>query len=96
MSGWIMDRMVERAIPPDVEDPDQERIAEEAAENAIRHVVTIACIAGLVVFAALAALLYGFPAESANRSRGGAAVGGCITNRDGGCEAPPGQGGVGR
>ena len=59
MSGWIMDRIVERAIPPDLEDPDQERIAEEAAENAVRHVVTIACVAGLVVFAALAALVYG-------------------------------------
>jgi polyhydroxyalkanoate synthesis regulator phasin len=60
MSGWIMDRMVERAIPPDVDDPDQQRIAEEAAENAIRHVVTISGIAGVLVVAALAALLYGF------------------------------------
>jgi outer membrane murein-binding lipoprotein Lpp len=57
--GWFMDRMVARAIPPDVEDPAQERIAEEAAENAIRHVVTIAGIAGVVVVAVFAALLYG-------------------------------------
>lgn len=57
--GWFMDRMVARAIPPDVEDPAQERIAEAAAENAIRHVVTMAGIAGVVVVAVLAALLYG-------------------------------------
>lgn len=57
--GWFMDRMVARAIPPDVEDPAQERIAEEAAENAIRYVVTITGIAGGVVVAGLAALLYG-------------------------------------
>jgi len=57
--GWFMDRMVARAIPPDVEDSDQERIAAAAAENAIRHVVTIAAIAGGVVVAGLAALLYG-------------------------------------
>jgi hypothetical protein len=60
MLGWIMDRMVERAIPPDVEDRTQERIAQEAAENAIRQVVTVAGIAGVFVFAALAALLYGY------------------------------------
>ena len=60
MAGWIMERMVERAIPPEVEDPDQQRIAEAAAENAIRHVVTIAGIAGVLVVAAVAALLYGF------------------------------------
>ena len=59
MLGWIMDRLVERAIPPDVEDPAQERIAQEAAENAIRHVVMICGIAGVVVVAGLAALLYG-------------------------------------
>lgn len=57
--GWFMDRMVARAIPPDVEDPAQERIAEAAAETAIRHVVTLAGIAGGVVVAGLAALLYG-------------------------------------
>ena len=60
MAGWIMDRVVERAIPPHVEDPDQERIAEEAAENAIRHVLAIAGIAGLIVCAVLAGLLYAF------------------------------------
>jgi hypothetical protein len=48
MSGWIMDRIVARAIPLDVEDPAQERFAEEAAENAIRQVVMISGIAGLV------------------------------------------------
>ena len=59
MFGWLMDRLVERAIPPDVEDPAQEGIAQEAAENAIRHVVMICGIAGVVVVAGLAALLYG-------------------------------------
>ena len=60
MFRWIMDRMVARAIPPDLEDPAQERMAEEAAENAIRQVVAVAGLAGVFVFAALAALLYGF------------------------------------
>lgn len=60
MLRWIMDRMVERAVPPDVEDPAQERIAEEAAENAIRQIGAVSGIAGFLVFAALAALLYGF------------------------------------
>jgi len=52
--------MVERAIPPDVEDPAQERIAQEAAENAIRQFVMVSGIASLFVFATLAALLYAF------------------------------------
>jgi len=60
MFGWIMDRMVERAIPPDVENPAQERIAEEAAANAIRQIAMVSGIAGLFLCAALAALLYGF------------------------------------
>ena len=59
MAGWIMDRMVLRAIPPDVEDPEQERIAEAAAENAIRQTVAVAGIGGLILFGGLAALLYG-------------------------------------
>jgi hypothetical protein len=64
MVGWILDRLVARAIPPDVEDPAQERIAEAAAENAIRHVVTVAGIASVFVLAGFAALLYGFlPSE---------------------------------
>ena len=60
MFGRIMDRMVERAIPPDVEDQAQERVAAEAAENAIRHVVAIAGITGVFVVAVLAALFYTF------------------------------------
>jgi hypothetical protein len=62
MWGRILDRMVEHAIPPDVENPEQERIAEEAAENAIRHTLSVAGIAGVILFAAFAAaLLYGLP-----------------------------------
>ena len=60
MAGWIMDRMVERAVPPDVEDPTQERVAEAAAENAIRQTVTVFGTAGVLVVAAVATLLYGF------------------------------------
>jgi len=60
MWQWFKDRMVERAIPPDIEDPAQGRIAEEAAENAIRQVMAVSGITGLLVFAVLAALLYGF------------------------------------
>jgi phage shock protein A len=60
MLRWIKDWIVERAIPPDIEDPAQGRIAEEAAENAIRQGMVVYSFAGLLVFAALAALLYGF------------------------------------
>ena len=60
MAGWIMDRMVERAVPPDVEDPTQEWVAEAAAENAIRQTVIVFGIAGVLVAAAVATLLYGF------------------------------------
>ncbi len=58
--GGILDRLVARAIPADVEEPAQERIAAEAAENAIRHVLTVVGIASVVVVVALAALVYGF------------------------------------
>jgi hypothetical protein len=60
MLGWIMDRMVERAIPRDVADAEQERMAQEAAESAIRQSVVIAGIAGLLVFVGFATLLYAF------------------------------------
>jgi len=60
MFGSIMDRMVARAIPPDVEDRAQERVAGEAAENAIRHVGRIAGIASVLVCGAVGALLYVF------------------------------------
>ncbi len=43
--------MVEYAIPPDIENPEQERIAEEAAENAIRHTLSVAGIGGVIVAA---------------------------------------------
>ncbi len=57
--GWIVDRLVARAIPADIEDPAQERLVAEAAENALRPVLTVAGIASAVVVAAVAALLYG-------------------------------------
>jgi hypothetical protein len=60
MFGWIRDRIVERSIPPGVEDEEQERIAVEAAENAIRRSVAVVGIGGLTLFVGLAALLYGF------------------------------------
>jgi polyhydroxyalkanoate synthesis regulator phasin len=51
----IVDWMVKRAMPPFIEHPDQERIAEEAAENGIRQTARFAGIAGgiLVVMAAM-------------------------------------------
>jgi BMFP domain-containing protein YqiC len=51
----IVDWMVKRAMPPFIENPDEERIAEEAAENGIRHTARIAGISGgiLVVIAAM-------------------------------------------
>jgi Skp family chaperone for outer membrane proteins len=58
--GSILDRLVARAIPADIEDPAQEQIAAEAAENALRPVLTVARIASVAVVAALAALLYTF------------------------------------
>ena len=57
--GWILDRLVARAIPADIEDPAQERIVAEAAENALRPALTVAGIASVVGVAAVAALLYG-------------------------------------
>ncbi len=56
--GAILDRLVARAIPVDIEDPAQEGIAAEAAENALRPVLTVAGIASVAVVAALAAVLY--------------------------------------
>lgn len=50
--------MVERAIPPDIDSPAQERIAVEAAENGIRQTATLFGVAGAIVFAVLVALLY--------------------------------------
>ena len=51
----ILDWMVKRAMPPFIEDPAEQRIAEEAAESGIRQTARLAGIAGgiLVVMAAM-------------------------------------------
>ncbi len=54
----IVDRMVDRAMPPYFENVDQERIAAEAAENGIRQTARVAGIIGVLLFGVIAALLY--------------------------------------
>ncbi len=54
----ILDRMVERAVPPFIEDPAQERIAVEAAENGIRQTAWVAGLAGGFLLAVIAGMLY--------------------------------------
>jgi hypothetical protein len=58
----ILDRMVERAMPPYIDDPDQERIARDAAETAIRQTARVAGVTGLIfyliLFVVIAAILY--------------------------------------
>jgi polyhydroxyalkanoate synthesis regulator phasin len=54
----IMDWMVERAMPPFIEDPAEQRIAEEAAESGIRQTTRLAGIAGGILFVVMAAMLY--------------------------------------
>ncbi len=58
MFQGILDRMVERAVPPFVEDRAQQRIAEEAAENGIRQTAWVAGLAGGILFAVMAGILY--------------------------------------
>ncbi len=50
--------MVERAVPPFIEDRAQQRIAEEAAENGIRKTARVAALAGGILFALIAGILY--------------------------------------
>jgi hypothetical protein len=64
----IVNRMVERAMPPYIGDPDHERIARDAAETAIRQTARVAGVTGLIIylmlFAVIAAILYMyFPPE---------------------------------
>lgn len=59
MVEWILGRMVERAIPGDVEGPAEQRIAEVAAESAIRQAVRVLGIVGAALVT-LAMLLYAF------------------------------------
>jgi hypothetical protein len=54
----ILDRMVDRAVPPFIEDRAQERIAVEAAENGIRQTAWLAGLAGGILFAVMAGILY--------------------------------------
>jgi hypothetical protein len=54
----LMERLVARAMPPNLMDPDQERVAEAAAESAIRQVGKIAAIAGVVLLVLFGVLLY--------------------------------------
>jgi len=55
---WILDRMVERAMPPYIDDLTQERIAEEAAENGIRQTARLTGIIGVILFMVIAMMLY--------------------------------------
>jgi hypothetical protein len=54
----LLDRLVARAMPPNLPDPEQEHVAAEAAENAIRQVGRMAAVAGVVLLALSGALLY--------------------------------------
>jgi len=54
----IVEWMVERAMPPFIEDPAEQRIAEEAAESGIRQTTRLAGIAGGILFVVMAAMLY--------------------------------------
>jgi polyhydroxyalkanoate synthesis regulator phasin len=53
----ILDWMVERAMPPFIEDPAQERVAQEAAENGIRQTARVAGLVGGILLV-MAAMLY--------------------------------------
>jgi hypothetical protein len=56
--GRLMERLVARAVPPNLGDIEQEHIAEEAAENAIRDVMRMAGIAVALLVVVAGALLY--------------------------------------
>jgi hypothetical protein len=62
MLNRIVNRMVERAMPPYIDDPDQERIARDAAETAVRQTARVAGVTGLIfyliLFGVIAAILY--------------------------------------
>jgi TolA-binding protein len=69
MLGWIVDRMVDRAMPRFIKEPEQERIAEEAAENGIRQTARIASIAGVILLAVIAAILFKYiPGQHINEA----------------------------
>jgi hypothetical protein len=58
MGEGMLARMVARAIPPHITDADQQRIAAEAAENAIRQTAWFAGIAGVLLLALAGTMLY--------------------------------------
>ncbi len=66
----IVERMVARAMPPDL-DPEQERIAAEAAENGIRHTLRVAVLLGILLVVAIGAALYryGYSPDQSNNHR---------------------------
>ncbi len=61
MLRWILDRMVERSIPPFTPDDESKMVAEEAAENGIRQAVRFVGTASVIVIGASALILYRFP-----------------------------------
>ncbi len=58
MWSGIMARLVARAIPPGVTDPDQERVAVEAAENGILSIFRFSVCIVAILLAAIGGLLY--------------------------------------
>jgi len=54
----MLARRVARALPPHIADSDQEMIAAEAAENAIRQTLSLAGIAGVVLLVLAGTMLY--------------------------------------
>ncbi len=58
MWNGIMARLVARAIPPGITDPDQERVAGEAAENGILSVLRFSVCIVAILLTALAGLFY--------------------------------------
>lgn len=60
MLGRILDRMVERSIPPFTADDENRRLAEEAAENGIRLTLRLVGTAGIILVVASAVMFYRF------------------------------------
>ena len=58
MGEGMFARMVERAVPPQVTDSNQKRIAAEAAENAIRQTAWFAGIVGVILLVVAGGMLY--------------------------------------
>jgi ABC-type nickel/cobalt efflux system permease component RcnA len=67
MGEGMLARMVARAIPPHITDADQQRIAAEAAENAIRQTAWFAGIAGVLLLVLAGTMLYRYLPVQQNR-----------------------------